>query len=316
MTIDRYELVHKLIMKQKEKLSYTPEDEKLILKLWDAYWKKTKGDLRGDAAVLAGAVLWVYSTGSYLWEKDKKWTQKSLAELLDVRGKTIGTNATEIRNVLKIQLWDDRFCRKDVSESNPMKSMVMLPSGFILDRSMAEAKGLPFAPLQKTKEDYLYEGLDCFAEGDDKAALYRFKKALEMDDEFVDAYNGLGQVYWEDNIVKATPYFQKAYELTIRKFPSWPERLEWGVLENRQYLRAIDSLGLVFWREGKVEEAKKMFMLLLTLNPNDNQGARFVLSALYKGMTWEAYDDIDGDMEKEMKLLQEMNEKYGFWREK
>ena len=170
--------------------------------------------------------------------------------------------------------------------------------------------------MKKTKEDYYYEGCDWLDAGQEKKAIYCFKKALEMDGEYVEAWNGLGTAYWFAHFDKAKEYIQKTYDLTVKKFKGiWPLELSWGVLENRQYLRAIDFLGLALWREENNDSAMEKFKLLLQLNPNDNQGARFAVAALYKKLTWEEYEDYDGDMDKEMKLLMEMNAKYVFWKE-
>ena len=57
--------------------------------------------------------------------------------------------------------------------------------------------------------------------------------------------------------------------------------------------------------------AKKLFMLMLRLNNNDNQGARYLIASLYAKQKWEDIDDED--MEKEEKLLQKQNTKYQFW---
>ncbi len=314
MTVDRYSAVKEILFSQKDTLKFTEEDEKLVLKLWDAYWKKKKGDLRGDPSVLAASVLWRYSSDNYLWEHDKNWTQKRLAEILNVRGKTIGNNASEIMKILKINYFDDRFCRKSIAESNPLKSMAVLPSGFILPREMAEEKSLPFAPLKKDKEDYYYDGCDWLESNNEKKAIYCFKKSLEIDDEYVEAWNGLGTTYWFDNFEKAKEHIMKAYDLTVKKFKGqWLNKLPWGILENRQYLRTIHYYGLVLWREGQNTEAMDKFKLLLKLNPNDNQGARYLVAALYKGITWEEMEEYEDDMDKEEKLLEEQNKKHKFW---
>ena len=315
MNEEGYNKVKELILSKKQELSFTEEDERLLIRLWDTYWKKKKGELRGDPAVLAGAVLWRYSSGNFLWEQDQKWRQMDLAEMLQVRGKTIGNNASEIAKVLKINYFDDRFCRKSVAGSNPLKSMGMLPNGLIIPRDIAEEKELLFVPMKKTKEDYYYDGCDWLDTGQEKKAVYCFKKALEMDEEYVEAWNGLGTVYWFDHFEKAKEYIQKAYDLTVKKFKNvWLCELPWSILENRQYLRAIHYMGLVYWREGNSDSAMEKFKLLLKLNPPDNSGARYLIAALYKQLTWEAYDDYQ-DTDEEEKLFQEMNEKFGFWRE-
>lgn len=313
MTEEKYTMVKGVLASQKSTLHFTEEDEKLILKLFDAYWKKRKGELRGDPAVLAASVLWRYSSDNHLWEYDKNWTQKSLAELFNVRGKTIGNTASEIRNLLKIDYFDDRFCRKSVAENNPMRSMAVLPNGFILPKEIALEKGLPFSPLKKDKADYYYDGCDWLEAGENKKAIYCFKKALEMDDEYVEAWNGLGTVYFLDNLDKAKEYFQKAYELTKKQFKNkWPKEINWGILENRQYLRSIQYLGLILWREEKNSEALELFRLLLKLNQNDNQGARYLVAAVYAGLTWEQMEEYEEDGEKEEKLLEEQNAKHKF----
>jgi hypothetical protein len=89
MTNDKFKKVVDLLLNKKELLSYTEEDSKLLLKLWNAYWNKRKGNLRSSPEVLAAALLWEYSSDNYLWESDENWTQKKLAELFLVKGKPL-----------------------------------------------------------------------------------------------------------------------------------------------------------------------------------------------------------------------------------
>lgn len=195
-----------------------------------------------------------------------------------------------------------------------MKEMAVLPSGFILPKDAAIKEGLPFALFKKDKEDYYYDGMDYFDKGDEKKARYCFKKALEIDDEYVDAYNGMGTSYWFNNLKKSKEYFQKAYELTLKYFNNtWPEEINWGIIENRQYLRSIQYYGLALWREGNNEEAMELFKLLLKLNKYDNQGARYLVAALYAEIKWEQMDEYENDRDKEERLLEEQNKKYNFW---
>jgi len=43
--------------------------------------------------------------------------------------------AAEIINSLKIDMFDERFCRKEVSDRNPLNDFVMLPSSFIVHKN-------------------------------------------------------------------------------------------------------------------------------------------------------------------------------------
>ena len=51
----------------------------------------------------------------------------------------------------------------------------------------------------------------------------------------------------------------------------------WGVLETRPYMRARAGLAQVLWMMDKRQEAIEHLKELLQLNPNDNQGLRYVL---------------------------------------
>lgn len=53
----------------------------------------------------------------------------------------------------------------------------------------------------------------------------------------------------------------------------------WGFLETRPYMRARLGLALALWRRGARDEAVTHLRDMLRLNPNDNQGNRYILTA-------------------------------------
>jgi tetratricopeptide (TPR) repeat protein len=61
----------------------------------------------------------------------------------------------------------------------------------------------------------------------------------------------------------------------------------WGDVDSRPFMRALQGRGLCLWRLGRTEEARRIFVRMLELNPNDNQGARFLLPDLDEGLSWE-----------------------------
>lgn len=313
MTEDlKYKEVLKLILNKKHELNYTEEDEKKITKLWEKYYKKIKPN--SSKEVLAGAVLWLYSKLNSLWENDKTWSQKSLAAILKAKQKTISDKTREISMYLKIRNWDNRFCRKDVAESNPLNNYVILPeSGFISTREQAIKNGMAFIPVKKTKEDCFYDGIDLISQDNEKA-LRCFKQAIEIDDEYVDAYNGIGELNFFKDPKKSKECYKKAFDLSLKHFKGkWPEELLWGILKNRQYLRSIHGYGLMLWREGKSDEAFELFKLLLKLNKYDNQGARYLVAAIYAGLKWGEMEQFDEDNERMEKLFENQNKKHKFF---
>jgi tetratricopeptide (TPR) repeat protein len=302
--------VEVLLSKTIEELGVTEEDKKLLQKLALHYCKK-KDISRMSPENVAGGILWQYSRMNGFWEGNKDWSLQNIAMLIQAKPKTIGNTAGDIVKTLKIEFCDERYCRKEVSDQDPFKQFAMLQSGFIIPRDTAEERGLPHIPLKKSKEDYYYDGCDCIG-GNDSAAIRLFKKALTLDDEYVEAYNGLGTVYFDKNPTKAREYFKKAYTLTVQHFKGkWPKELCWGILENRQYLRAIHYHGLVLWRDGNADEAMKLFKLLLQLNNNDNQGIRYLVAAIYEGISWDNLEE--GDLNKEEALFNRQNKIHKFY---
>jgi hypothetical protein len=92
-------------------------------------------------------------------------------------------------------------------------------------------------------------------------------------------------------------------------------------LENRAYLRALQYRADLFWGDGKSDDAIKLFRLLLKLNPNDNQGVRYEISALYSGVSGDKLNKMfdEGnekqDWSKLQKLVEVRNLKHRFWKE-
>ena len=97
--------------------------------------------------------------------------------------------------------------------------------------------------------------------------------------------------------------------------------MEWGYLENRAYMRAIQYMGDLYWDNNEKEKATKLFRLLLKLNPNDNQGVRYEIAALYAGLNGDDVNRMTDegnqkqDWSEEENLVQEQNKKHKFWKE-
>jgi len=97
--------------------------------------------------------------------------------------------------------------------------------------------------------------------------------------------------------------------------------MPWRILENRQYLRAICGKACVYHIEGNFKEADKLYRLLLKLNPNDNQGVRYLIAGMFAGLSPKDIDKLfdEGNKlqnwDKLERLVKEQNEKHQFWKE-
>jgi tetratricopeptide (TPR) repeat protein len=62
----------------------------------------------------------------------------------------------------------------------------------------------------------------------------------------------------------------------------------WGLIETRPYMRARFGLARELWTRGAHDEAVAHYRELLRLNPNDNQGVRYILAACYSELGFDA----------------------------
>lgn len=129
-------------------------------------------------------------------------------------------------------------------------------------------------------QDVAYQGWNAkTARGRRKAA----EKALEISPDAPDAYLLLAHdaPTWEE----AEALCAQAMAVGERLLgPDYREEFEegfWDVVITRPYMRARFALGYCLWRQERLEEAASHFQELLRLNPEDNQGARYLLMAIW-----------------------------------
>jgi len=313
--------IFKLYDRGLKELPHNKEDSNLIYKLTETYCRKRIDISNSKAKITAAALLWIYSKINFLSEGNKKWSKQSIADIFEASPKTIGDKASEIMRAMKIDYWDQRFARESIANESPYKKYVMTPGGFIMSKeSLPEGVYLP--SLKKSKEDYVHEGWDLIEEDDTEQALSRFKKALEIDGNYIDAYNGLGVIsLLNDDYEKSKEHQKKAYLLTKEKFKEyWPSKLDWSILENQQYLRAISGFAHCCWRDNNFQEAERLFRLILRLNPTDDLFIRFSLAAALDGMPFDKYTGLlnkaieEEDYIEIEKLLEKQNNIHNFWK--
>ena len=92
-------------------------------------------------------------------------------------------------------------------------------------------------------------------------------------------------------------------------------------MDNRAYMRAIQYRADLYADDGEKEKAIELYRLLLKMNPNDNQGARYVIAGLYAGISEEEINRMfDEGNEKQNwdkleNLAAKQNAKHKFWKE-
>ena len=132
--------------------------------------------------------------------------------------------------------------------------------------------------------DHLWTGWSLRAE-----AYYR--EALRLDPGHADAWVHLGnRRFDEGRVAEALAHYERGQAAAEARTIGDPARYPgpfWGDVDSRPFMRALHGRGLCLWRLGRRDDARQVFAWMLELNPNDNQGARFLLHDLDEGLSWE-----------------------------
>jgi tetratricopeptide (TPR) repeat protein len=114
---------------------------------------------------------------------------------------------------------------------------------------------------------------------DVRIAKRMFRELIGKYPEHVDAYHHLALTWYrQGNMAKAAEVWKHGTEFALKLFPAnfsmKRDRLMWGFLENRPFLRLYQGYGLSLMKMGQSEKALEVFENMLAMNPNDNQGVR------------------------------------------
>jgi Flp pilus assembly protein TadD len=112
--------------------------------------------------------------------------------------------------------------------------------------------------------NHFNSGVTFYNQNDFSKAIQAYRKVIELDPTYVEAYNNLGIVYQAMGEVKsAFGAYQKSTEI------------------NPRYEKGYNNLGLLFLLEDRYEEALEVFQKALAINPN-NIESQINLGILFK----------------------------------
>jgi len=132
-------------------------------------------------------------------------------------------------------------------------------------------------PLDEA-QDLIYEA---FEAGTPRERAALAKEALEISPDCADAYVLLAE--HANTFRQAMSLYEQGVAAGQRALG--PEAFReheghfWGVVETRPYMRARLGLAQCLWTAGRREEAVEHYREMLQLNPNDNQGVRYLAAA-------------------------------------
>jgi tetratricopeptide (TPR) repeat protein len=139
---------------------------------------------------------------------------------------------------------------------------------------------------------YLFDqGMEHLWAGWSLRAEAYYREALRIDPGHADAWVHLGNRRFDDGrVVEALAHYERGQAAAEARTVGDPARYPgpfWGDVDSRPFMRALHGRGLCLWRLERRDDARQVFAWMLELNPNDNQGVRFLLHDLDEGLSWE-----------------------------
>ncbi|MGC8580780.1 MAG: tetratricopeptide repeat protein [Thermoplasmata archaeon] len=199
----------------------------------------------------------------------KRYNKKKgdLPEKMDIKDLLYKKWASEKDSAAIERFLDETSPKSD----NELKEIL---EGFYTNKSKYALKR-ELTPAEKA-QNLMY---DAWAEPDKKKRIKMAKKALEISQDCPDAYYLLAE--YSDDVKEAEAFFEKGVKAGERllgeDFIKSKEGNFWKIVRTRPYMRALFGYANALSFQGKREEAIKVYQRMLTLNPSDNQGARYQL---------------------------------------
>ncbi|MDR3531931.1 MAG: hypothetical protein P4L90_15455 [Rhodopila sp.] len=162
------------------------------------------------------------------------------------------------------------------------KAAVALPDSSAMEKFLAGLAGRPRDEAIAKAQDVMYEAWN---RDSSRVRVALARKALSISPLCADAYNLLAEE--AKSAEEARDLYARGVEAGALALG--PEGFEefaghfWGFLETRPYMRALAGLAGALQRLGDEGAAIGHYREMLKLNPNDNQGIRYVLAALLLG---------------------------------
>jgi tetratricopeptide (TPR) repeat protein len=161
---------------------------------------------------------------------------------------------------------------------------------------------------QQQAEDLIYEAYELFPKNAEKA-LAKIEKALKLNPDCIEAYEWLAN--HAPDLEMHLDCLQTGIEIGMEIFGGkYLEKNKghfWGLTETRPFMRCLQQLADAYLLSGNnIADAVAILEMLLDMNPNDNQGARYqllpALLELNEDKKFNEYDKLFKD-EKSTFLL-------------
>ena len=156
-------------------------------------------------------------------------------------------------------------------------NVIPLPRREAMEGTMAGIFGRGKGRAVDKAQEIMYDAWDAPTSA---RAIAQARKALDVSADCADAYVLLAQETAR-TLDEEIDLYKKGVEAGERALGKAAFKQNaghfWGILETRPYMRARAGLAECLWESRRLEEAVEHYQDMLRLNPNDNQGLRYIL---------------------------------------
>jgi len=224
---------------------------------WPSLWEKYQTEETGGDVVKIS-------------KSKKKKKKKSDVSIENENDRTLNPLSTEDKTPLKSPEQEARIGKRQSPSAALTDQTIKKPSP-VLPKQEAPAKPVNAEPETGKNQTITSEVLIHFNQGVDLThrrdyakAIQAYRKVIELDPGYAEAYNNLGIIYQETgDSDRALSAYQKAIET------------------NPRYEKAFNNLGVLLYLKGRYEESMQGFQKALTIN-TDNIETHINLGTLFK----------------------------------
>ncbi len=176
------------------------------------------------------------------------------------------------------------FLSTMIIDENPVRGSRLARKAASLYRASGNAEKAR-EMLNMAAMHYVYDGWEFLEAGDRVTAKKKAKRALDIYPHCVDARNILATIHMDRfEFAEAESLYREAIRDAVAQQGGKIEVegvIYWGDIDTRPYMRSRHGLGLCYMHLGRFKEALAEFKTMLELNPDDNQGVRFLIADIY-----------------------------------
>ena len=195
--------------------------------------------------------------------------------------KARGAEAGELTTEDEMSILKQRIIASRTDNKEEERLITKMLDQRVIERKMAEAAGYNDSmTISQTEADDLF--LEALNTIDLKERHEILLEVLEINPLHIDALLELSNITLDNK--RSLRFIKRA--IAAGNFVLFDELEEevghfWGMLNTRPYMRAKQALAQWYFRNGKMAEATREIEEMLVLNPEDNQGMRWLLMEIY-----------------------------------